>query len=107
LTCRPIPRRNDTAGLVWPDASGWSGVAWVPKGGSGDEARSGAVTPNRLSYRSQVAARVEGRGVSRIFFHPAIALMNRLTYPQKFALISLLFALPLTLVLVLLISESR
>src|SRR5215216_5800492 len=33
--------------------------------------------------------------------------MNRLTYPQKFALISLLFALPLTLVLVLLISESR
>src|SRR5215213_3426236 len=49
---------------------------------------------------------VEGRSMNRLF-RPAIALMNRLKYPQKFALISLLFALPLTLVLVLLISESR
>src|SRR5689334_11908906 len=30
-------------------------------------------------------------------FRPAIALMNRLNYPQKFALISLLFAIPLAL----------
>ena len=28
---------------------------------------------------------------------PAITVMNRLKYPQKFALISLLFALPLAL----------
>jgi len=36
---------------------------------------------------------------------PAVAVMNRLTYPWKFALISLLFVLPLGLVLYLLISE--
>jgi PAS domain S-box-containing protein len=36
---------------------------------------------------------------------PAIALMNRLRYPQKFLLISLLFILPLALVLALLIGE--
>lgn len=38
-------------------------------------------------------------------FTPAIALMNRLKYPQKFLLISLLFLLPLALVLTLLILE--
>jgi phosphoserine phosphatase RsbU/P len=38
-------------------------------------------------------------------FAPAIALMNRLTYPQKFLLISLLFILPLVLVMYLLLSE--
>ncbi len=38
-------------------------------------------------------------------FKPAIALMNRLKYPQKFFLISLLFILPLALVMNLLISE--
>ncbi len=38
-------------------------------------------------------------------FRPAIALMDRLKYVQKFFLISLLFALPLTLLLYLLISE--
>jgi PAS domain S-box-containing protein len=38
-------------------------------------------------------------------FKPAIALMNRLKYPQKFFLISLLFVLPLALVMNLLISE--
>jgi PAS domain S-box-containing protein len=38
-------------------------------------------------------------------FAPAIALMNRLTYPRKFALISLLFVLPLALVMHVLISE--
>jgi PAS domain S-box-containing protein len=36
---------------------------------------------------------------------PAIALMNRLRYPQKFLLISLLFVLPLALVLGFLIQE--
>ena len=38
-------------------------------------------------------------------FDPAIALMNRLTYPQKFLLISVLFILPLVLVMYLLLSE--
>ena len=38
-------------------------------------------------------------------FDPAIALMNRLTYPQKFLLISLLFILPLVLVMYLLLTE--
>ncbi|PZO40035.1 MAG: diguanylate cyclase [Pseudanabaena frigida] len=38
-------------------------------------------------------------------FKPAIALMNRLKYPQKFLLISLLFVLPLALVMNFLISE--
>lgn len=38
-------------------------------------------------------------------FNPAIGLMNRLVFPQKFALISLLFALPLALVLVLLVLQ--
>ena len=41
----------------------------------------------------------------RGFLSPAIALLGRLRYPQKFALISLLFILPLSLVLYLLISE--
>src|SRR4051794_29798696 len=36
---------------------------------------------------------------------PAIAVMNRLTYPWKFALVSLLFVTPLALVMGLLISE--
>lgn len=36
-------------------------------------------------------------------FNPAIHLMNRLRFPQKFALISLLFALPLALVMLLLV----
>jgi PAS domain S-box-containing protein len=36
---------------------------------------------------------------------PAVAIMNRLTYPQKFALISLFFAIPLGAVMFLLISE--
>ena len=36
---------------------------------------------------------------------PAIALMNRLTYPKKFALIGLLFALPLAVALLLLLDN--
>ncbi len=38
-------------------------------------------------------------------FNPAIALMNRLKYPQKFGLISLLLTLPLALVMFLLITD--
>jgi hypothetical protein len=38
-------------------------------------------------------------------FAPAITLMNHLTYPQKFLLISLLFILPLILVMYLLLTE--
>jgi hypothetical protein len=38
-------------------------------------------------------------------FDPAVELMNHLSYPQKFTLISLLFVLPLALVLFLLVSE--
>ncbi len=37
--------------------------------------------------------------------NPAIGLMNRLRFPQKFALISLLFLLPLAFVMLLLIRE--
>ena len=40
-------------------------------------------------------------------FAPAVALMNRLGYRRKFALISLLFALPLALFLFFMISESH
>lgn len=39
----------------------------------------------------------------RNLFNPAVVLMNRLRYPQKFILISLLFVLPLALVILLLI----
>jgi PAS domain S-box-containing protein len=38
-------------------------------------------------------------------FRPAVALMYRLKYPQKFALISLLFAVPLVLTLALFVQE--
>jgi PAS domain S-box-containing protein len=41
------------------------------------------------------------------FFAPAIALMNRLKYPQKFALISLLFAIPLALLIILYLFEAN
>ncbi len=40
-------------------------------------------------------------------FRPAIALMNRLKYPQKFSLISCIFVLPLSLLMYLLISEIQ
>jgi serine phosphatase RsbU (regulator of sigma subunit) len=40
-------------------------------------------------------------------FRPAISLMNRLKYPQKFTLISSVFILPLSLVMYLLISEIQ
>jgi PAS domain S-box-containing protein len=38
-------------------------------------------------------------------FHPAVFVMNRLKYPQKLALISLCFVLPLALVLTLYVQE--
>jgi serine phosphatase RsbU (regulator of sigma subunit) len=41
------------------------------------------------------------------FFHPATIMMNRLKYPQKFALISLIFIMPLGLVVSLLLSEIQ
>ena len=42
-----------------------------------------------------------------VLFAPAIAVMNRLKYPRKFALISLLFILPLALVMYFLMSEMN
>ncbi|HEY7065755.1 MAG TPA: response regulator [Chloroflexota bacterium] len=41
----------------------------------------------------------------RAVFAPAVALLNRLSYPQKFALITFLFALPLALVMSFLVNE--
>jgi serine phosphatase RsbU (regulator of sigma subunit) len=38
-------------------------------------------------------------------FHPAIALMNRLKYPQKFSLICSIFIIPLSLLMYLLLTE--
>jgi signal transduction histidine kinase/DNA-binding response OmpR family regulator/HPt (histidine-containing phosphotransfer) domain-containing protein len=46
-----------------------------------------------------------GQGRLQLLFAPAVAVMNRLTYPQKFAFIILLSALPLGLVMYLLIFE--
>jgi PAS domain S-box-containing protein len=40
-----------------------------------------------------------------MLFGPAITLLNRLKYPQKFALISLLFAVPLALTIVLFVQQ--
>jgi signal transduction histidine kinase/CheY-like chemotaxis protein/HPt (histidine-containing phosphotransfer) domain-containing protein len=48
-----------------------------------------------------------GQGRLQVLFAPAVAVMNRLTYPRKFALILLLSALPLGLVMYLLISEMN
>lgn len=45
------------------------------------------------------------RKQNMMLFKPAIALMNQLKYPQKFFLISLLFVLPLALVMNFLLSE--
>ena len=41
----------------------------------------------------------------QMLLNPAITLMNRLRYPQKFLLISILFIMPLALVIALLIAE--
>lgn len=41
------------------------------------------------------------------FFQPAIALMDRLKYPKKFALVSCIFILPLALIMYLVLSEIQ
>src|SRR5215218_8101324 len=43
----------------------------------------------------------------RRFFNPAVGLMNRLKYPQKFILITLLFAVPLGMQLFMLIRDQN
>ena len=48
-----------------------------------------------------------GQGRLQWLFAPAVAVMNRLTYPRKFTLIILLSALPLCLVMYLLIFEMN
>ena len=48
-----------------------------------------------------------GQDRPRLLLAPAVAVMNRLTYPRKFALISLLLALQLGLVMYLLTSEMN
>ncbi len=45
------------------------------------------------------------RRIAHIVFGPAVTLMNRLRYPQKFALITILFALPLGFVMSQLLTE--
>lgn len=42
----------------------------------------------------------------KTLFNPAITLMNRLRYPQKFALIGLLFTIPLVLLLAFFVTNS-
>jgi PAS domain S-box-containing protein len=44
-------------------------------------------------------------GMVASLFAPAVGLMNRLTYPRKFLLISVLFGLPLAIVIALLLAE--
>src|SRR5262249_47223297 len=54
----------------------------------------------------QRAGRSEGMFVRmKALLAPATAVMNRLKYPQKFALISLLFVVPLALLIYFVISE--
>src|SRR5215510_11698531 len=44
-------------------------------------------------------------GAMKRVMEPAVRLMNRLRYPQKFALISLLFAIPIALMMTLWLVE--
>jgi hypothetical protein len=48
-----------------------------------------------------------GRSALSTLLAPAVVVMNRLSYPGKFLLISLLFAVPLTLFLYFLLSASN
>ncbi len=65
-----------------------------------------ADTPARpCSHLSGRDSPREGLGAPRWLLEPARALMNRLSYPRKLALICLLLVLPLGLVLYLLVSE--
>src|SRR5262245_19012366 len=57
----------------------------------------------RPSHRMNTASMKRPRVAA--FFSPAVGLMNRLTYPRKFLLISVLFGLPLALVIGLLLAE--
>src|SRR5512139_1347303 len=41
----------------------------------------------------------------RVLLAPGVALMNRLRYPQKFTLVSLVFAIPLGLIMYLWLAE--
>jgi signal transduction histidine kinase/CheY-like chemotaxis protein/HPt (histidine-containing phosphotransfer) domain-containing protein len=69
---------------------------------------SGVLSPfgGGVTGSSPVIANLRsGQGRLQVLFAPAVAVMNRLTYPRKFALIILLSALPLGLVMYLLISE--
>ena len=54
-----------------------------------------------------MARKRSGQGPVQLLAAPAVALMNRLTYPRKFAVISFLFALPLSLAMYFLISEMN
>lgn len=54
---------------------------------------------------SQATAESRGGMARWPILSPAVAIMNRLTYPRKFALISLLFAIPAGWVIFLLVSE--
>ncbi|MCE9566248.1 MAG: response regulator [Planctomycetes bacterium] len=54
-----------------------------------------------------MAAPNPSRGRWHFLLAPALAIINRLRYTQKFLLISLLFALPLVLVMYLLITEMN
>src|SRR5262245_7281196 len=60
-------------------------------------ARSGRREPASKTRTDEPLAR-GGLVVLSRFFVPAVGLMNRLTYPRKFVLISVLFAVPLALV---------
>jgi hypothetical protein len=66
----------------------------------------GMMLPSTLTAGTSETGRAAG--VARMmaaFFAPAIALVNRLSYPRKFILISGLFGLPLALVVGLLFGE--
>ena len=54
-----------------------------------------------------IANTPSGPGRLQLLFAPAVAVMNRLTYPRKFAFLILLSALPLGLVMYLLIVEMN
>ncbi|MBI3392778.1 MAG: hypothetical protein HY039_06270, partial [Nitrospirae bacterium] len=48
-----------------------------------------------------------GRGLSSILLDPAVKLLNRLKYAQKFGLIGLTLIIPLVLFMVLYISQTN
>src|SRR5262245_56466790 len=76
----------------------WASV--MPNTEHGDDA-----SPTPPTARPGRAHGAKTSRVMRAFFAPAIALVNRLSYPRKFILISGLFGLPLALVVVFLFGE--